>query len=440
MLLIYSIEDGPRLQYITNILFGTILGIEYKIIIVPRDFEPGDDVNAFILYGTTAPGKISVPNEGLLFEDAITNHNVNFEDAEIPILQFNEQKSDGYSIDFDIFSAAFYLITQYEYYRSLSFDSHGRHNEKSSIFHKNGLHKKPVVNIYASHIWELLKSKYPNTQRKKYEFDYKITFDIDTPYLYQHKGLILSLGSAIKSIIKLNFQALIQQIRANFSEKDPYDVYDNILDKVKTDKLLFFFLINRKSPHDGRHTFKNKAYRNLIKKISDAGSEIGIHPSYTSFMDADLIRTEKSELEAITGKPMISSRMHFLKYRLPETFEYLGLAGIINDYSLCPIHDVGFKSFISRPYNWFNLERNEETKLILHPTMVMDRSLQKYMHLEPEQAILEIKKIIDLTFDYNGIFTILFHNNSLSETSEWKEWEMVFEKTMMYLSDKIATS
>ena len=66
----------------------------------------------------------------------------------------------------------------------------------------------------------------------------------------------------------------------------------------------------------------------------------------------------------------------------------------------------------------------------------MDRSLQQYIHLSPEKALVEIKKIIDITFEFNGLFTILFHNDSLSETAEWKGWKMVFEKTMMYLSDK----
>ena len=442
MLQIYSTKDSPRLRYIVKILFDTILGIDYGIVIVPKDFD-ARNINSHdkvLLYGLSSSAFFSVPSEHLLFEEIITQQDPLIQTVGIPKLSFGNRGFSENSIEFDVFSAAFYLITQYEYYQFPSFDSHDRHDEKSSTLHKNGLHRLPVVDMYASWLWELLKTKYPDIKRKNQAFDYKITFDIDAPYLYRHKGFLLSLASLLKNIVKLKFQSVIQQINTLASSQDAYDVYDYILDKVKSDKLLFFFLINRKSQRDGRHTYKNKAYRNLIKKISDAGIEVGIHPSYTSFMDADLIKTEKSELEAITGKPVISSRMHFLKFRLPDTFNYLAQAGIMDDYTQCPIHDIGFKSFISRPYNWFDLERNEETSLIMHPTMVMDRSLQQYMQLTPKEALFEVKKMIDLTFDYNGVFTILFHNNTLSETSEWKGWKMVFENTMMYLSDKKATN
>jgi len=439
LLLIYSIKDSPRLQYITKILFGVILEIEYSIVIVSEKFDipkSESNENAVLFYGMSMPAMISIPNEGLLFEDNIRRHEIVLEKSDFYKLRFSSMKSGDYAIDFDLFSSAFYLLTQYEYYHSLSFDLHGRYDEKSSIFYKDALHSEPLVDIYANFLFEKLKLKYPGIQRKKRQFNYKISFDIDSPYLYENKGFILTAGSLIKNILKLKMGALVKQIQTLRGGKDPYDVYDYIIDKVPNDNLIFFFLINRKSPHDGRHTFQNKAYRNLIKKIADTGIETGIHPSYKSFMDADLIRFEKAELESITGKPVISSRMHFLKYRLPETFHNIERSGIKSDYTLCPIHDTGFKTFISMPYTWFDLVQNVETDLTLYPTMVMDRSLQQYMHLTPEKAIMEIKKMIDITFEFNGLFTILFHNNSLSEKAEWKGWKMVFEETMMYLSDK----
>ncbi len=437
MLLIYSAKDSPRLHYIAKILFAVILGIEYEIVIVSDGFNPvkiKSPGKPALLYGVNEPDMISIPDDGLLFEDDIQEKEVRVENGDIHKLRFSDRKIEGFSIDFDIFSSAFYLITQYKYYHSSSYDLHGRYDERMDTGIRP--YGKPVIDIYADYLWGLLKIRYPDIQRKGNLFDYQITFDIDAPYLYKHKGLFLSLASLFKNVVKFRLSSALQQVKALAGSKDPYDVYDYIINQVPVQKLLFFFLINRNSHHDGRHTFKNKAYRQLIKKISDAGIQAGIHPSYNSFMDHDMIESETCELGKIIEKPVKSSRMHFLKYRLPDTFNYLQQAGIENDYTLCPINDAGYKSYVSRPYHWFDLDRNQETNLIIHPTMVMDRSLQRYMRLKPESALDEIKRMIDLTYKYNGLFTILFHNNSLSETGEWKGWKMVFENTILYLSAK----
>jgi len=155
LILIYSIKDSPRLQYIAKIILGTILGIDFRIVIIPDDFDPSktDIANGQIIYyGILTQGMICIPNEDLLFEDEIRNQEVYIENTEIPKLRFKKTTSEAYSIDFDLFSSAFYLISQYEYYRSSSFDTHERHDEKSSIFHKYGLYRLPVVDIYAKYL------------------------------------------------------------------------------------------------------------------------------------------------------------------------------------------------------------------------------------------------------------------------------------------------
>ncbi len=439
MLSIYSLNNSPRLQYTAKILFEIILGVQYEITRISEGTDIQNSVNdekQILIYGFALPDQISIPNDGLLFESDMRKQEVHFRNDGIPELFFTPHKHIGYTIDFDIFSSLFYLVTQYELYHSISFDQHGRYIEHSDSDQLQNLQKLPVAELYAEYIWQILISKYPQLKRRENKFDFRVSFDIDSPYLFIHKGLLLTAASLIRKIISFKIRNLSDHVKAIISNKDPYDVYDKILKSVQSDKLLFFFLINRKNPNDGRHTFKNKAYQALMQKISGPGISVGIHPSYSSYLDKDLIKAEKSKLENIINKSVFSSRMHFLKYRLPETFENLISAGITHDYTVCPIHHTGFKTYMMRPYPWFDLIQNTETDLILHPTMVMDRTLQQYMHLSPAEALEEIKSIIDICYYYQGEFTILFHNNSLSETDEWKGWKMVFENTIMYLSGK----
>ena len=196
MLGIYSIKDSPRLRYIAKILFGTVLGVEYEIVAISDNFD-FEEINVTgkpaIVYGVSAPDMISIPDKGLLFEDGIKRKEVRAESGEIAKLRFGSGGgvTAGYSIDFDIFSSAFFLITQYESYQLTSFDSHGRYNENSGIAYKNGFQNKPVIDIYAAYLWKALETKYPDLQRKKRVFDYRITFDVAAPYLYRHKGFFL---------------------------------------------------------------------------------------------------------------------------------------------------------------------------------------------------------------------------------------------------------
>jgi len=66
----------------------------------------------------------------------------------------------------------------------------------------------------------------------------------------------------------------------------------------------------------------------------------------------------------------------------------------------------------------------------------MDGSLQnpRYMNLTPERRFEKIKELVDKIKKYNGTFTFLWHNSSFY-TTEWKNWEWVYHKTVRYLKE-----
>ncbi|MBC7426005.1 MAG: polysaccharide deacetylase family protein, partial [Bacteroidia bacterium] len=154
--------------------------------------------------------------------------------------------------------------------------------------------------------------------------------------------------------------------------------------------------------------------------------EVGVHPGYDS-VEKEELKSEIKILANITGKEIISGRQHFLKFRLPETYESLYAAGIRKEYSMGYSDETGFRAGIAFPFNWFNLEKEIETDLEIIPFCIMDVALQHFQNLNPEEAIqhsLEIKKAVN---DCNGFFSFVFHNESLSETNQWVGWRPVFE-------------
>ncbi|MGZ5242859.1 MAG: polysaccharide deacetylase family protein [Bacteroidia bacterium] len=441
MIYILAQKYSPRLSYIADVMFGVILRTRFKILYITGPENTSGLPPESVLLNYTEyeiDGALKFPRETLLFEEDIKPQNPRIETGELLKIRFAKELScKGTVINFDIFAAAFYLISEYENYLNTSFDEHERYDETKHPLYSKKLHTKPWVNIYAEWIWDKCVEKNPYIQREKNAFSYTVTFDIDSPFLYKHKPFWLQVGGFVKDAVKFDFKALKKRVKVLGDEDDPYDVTDYILQQLPGDKLAFFFLIDRHSPHDTRFTYESKIYRETIKRIATAGIECGIHPSYTSFLDAHKIIFEKEKLQEITGKKVYSARMHFLKYRLPQTYRHFIQATLTHDFTTCPIHTPGFKHFIAVPFLWFDLAKNTVSSLTLHPTMIMDRTLQKYNSFVPEQASEEIRKLIDETAFHNGHFVMLWHNSTLSDWQEWKGWRTVFEQTIQYLKAKV---
>ena len=108
--------------------------------------------------------------------------------------------------------------------------------------------------------------------------------------------------------------------------------------------------------------------------------------------------------------------------KLPETYRYLLEIGIRHEYSPCRFQDGGFPAGMCMPYPWFDLEKNESTELILHPTIAMDRTFQQYKSMMAEESVEAFRVLRQRTRQFGGTFVFLFHNDALSESEEWIGW------------------
>ena len=93
---------------------------------------------------------------------------------------------------------------------------------------------------------------------------------------------------------------------------------------------------------------------------------------------------------------------------------------------------TGFRAGTCTPFLFYNIHLEETTSLRVYPFTVMDVTLKDYLHVTPEQAIDRVKKIIDEVKNVQGTFISLWHNESLSETGEWKGWSRVYTEMLKY--------
>lgn len=413
----------PRLNFTLDMIFSRIIDIPYKIVPL-SEWHPGDPMPLINYTQLILPEAFSIPNAGIHKSADISPVDVRLANREIPYLFHYSASGSSYQLEFDIFSAVFYLTTDYEKYIESIYDIHNRYNQIHYPSQNYGLDALPLVHVYCEQLWEKLCAQFPTlvSARKPPAFDYRITWDIDFPWKYFHKDPLTHIGGFFKDMKAGEWKKLKERTLSWLTGKDPNDTFSQIFSLSPPEKTTFFFLIDRNAEQDSRFTWKNPHLRALIRNISDKGYTAGIHPSYSSYRDPVRIQEESQHLREITDKPVIHSRQHFLRYRLPDTFRYLAEAGIRQEFSLCRFHEAGFPCGMAIPFPWYDLEKDAVSDLILWPTLVMDRTLQQYLSFGPEKSAIHLHQLLETTRRYNGMFTILFHNDVLSESEEWKGW------------------
>jgi len=377
-----------------------------------------------------------IKSHDLLFEQGINDIEIKMEQwgDDVPCFFGTGKKT---SIPFDIFAASFYLQSRYEEYLPYVQDAHERFTATDSLAHKNKFLDKPLIDIWALKFLELFKEKFPDCEQGKRKFEFIATFDIDNCFAYRHKGFIRNFGGFFRDIFRFQFRNLITRVMVLLRfRKDPYDTYDTILSLSKKHKLktIFFFLIGDYTTYDTNVSSSNATYKSLIKSIADY-VDVGLHPSYFTMKNADKLKKEKQRLEQIVNIPIKKTRQHYLRLKLPETYQYLIDLEVEEDYSMGYAKHYGFRASTCTPFYFYDLDFEIQTPLKIIPFAVMDTTLNDYLGYVPAVAKSKIKKLIREVKAVSGTFVLLFHNETLSETDRWKGWSKMYKELVEELDD-----
>lgn len=434
-LLIFVPKKTNRVKYVFRLVFKELLRIEYTLTSDLDSFLSADAKK--IVYADKAySDDLFFKSAGLLFEEGIENINHEYIDFEGNKALFPVQDNNS-ALPFDVFSAIFFLVSRYEEYQPYVPDLHGRFTAHLSLSAELNFLDKPMVNIWALNIKKVILSKYTDINFPKLNYRFRPTYDVDSAFTYAQKGLVRSIGGYLRSVKELKWSEVVQRSRVLFSGyKDPFDTFDLQIEYQKRYKLkpIYFFLFGHYGHYDKNINTRNRTFRFLIKRIGDY-AQIGIHPSYYTNEHPDLLHKEIKNLEHIVNKGITQSRQHFLRLNLPITYRNLIEQDITDDFSMGYAALPGFRAGICNSYNFYDLDIEIETKLRIHPFMVMDGTLKDYMNLTPADAIEQIKKLINEVRKVNGTFTSLWHNEPLSDEKRWKGWRKVYEELLVHAAE-----
>lgn len=431
-MLIYTPFNTRRINYIFKIYFSNLIGVEYTITSDKASFINYEGVK--ISYTDQAvSNEIFFCSSSILFEDTIHEIDIQFTEYDNISVPFavNNKKS---TLPFDPFAAGFYLISRYEEYLPYIKDRYERFSPNQSMAFKNYFLKKPVVNIWAQHIEEKIKQFYPDIKTRTKKFSFIPTIDIDSAYAYKFKGLIRSIGGYLKSLKKLDFPEIVERTKVltglSVDYFDTYSYLSSIHHKFKL-KPVFFILFAKYGTYDKNIPINNQKFHSLIKMLDDE-ADVGIHPSFASNSDISILKVEINNLSNVLNRSITKSRQHFLKLSMPQSYRNLLELGITDDYTMGYASEIGFRASICTPFNFYDLEMDLETNLVIHPFAFMEGTLRDYHNKDANKAKPIIFSLIDEVRKVNGTFISLWHNESLCNKKRWVGWDVLYSEMIEY--------
>jgi hypothetical protein len=158
------------------------------------------------------------------------------------------------------------------------------------------------------------------------------------------------------------------------------------------------------------------AIGSVVRELASIGHEIGVHGSYASSLDADLLGSERRALELAAGQTLTTTRQHLLRWDARDTPRAQASAGFTVDASLGFNRNVGFRAGTSLPFRLFDFERDEPVDVLQLPLVLQEGALflPDALALDATLARDVSAQLVDAVAEVGGVATILFHPHSLA--------------------------
>jgi len=326
------------------------------------------------------------------------------------------------------------MLSRYEEYLPHHRDEHDRFNPDQSIAMKHGFLRRPIIEEWAILLGEQLCITFPELKLNRPKYEFRTTVDVDNAYAYKEKGIVRTAGALVRDLVLFKLSEFRKRVLTIYGKlKDPFDTFDEFIRIHKTHKVptRFFFLVADYGLNDKNVPITSTAFRSLIKSVNDY-CDVGIHPGYNAHLNRQLLKVELERLEETIHIPITHSRFHFLRLSLPKSYHLLLDAEIDHDYSMGYPSELGFRAGTSRPFYFYDLDRETITQLRIHPFCIMEATVKYYYNQGPLEALSLFKELVDRVKSVDGRVVALWHNDSLSEVAPWKGWGKLYSQLVDY--------
>ena len=441
--------------YIFDVMFVEFLGLEYTAVPEERDDvsisfpDAGAELCvADVLFRTSEADWLqsqSLPllplEQWKLPEDIAGPTNIGWET--VPVIYGKRSDSGNFiaryngkiDLGLDVFGSAFFMLTRYEEVSSTVLDEFGRFPASASLASRSDFLERPIVNEYLEVLWACLQALQPGLSRKSPEYQLVVSHDVDR--IFDTRGTAWSTvaRNAIGDITKRRDVALAMKricskalsVSGNYRH-EPSNTFDFIMDCSEEHgvRSAFFFMTHQgASGMDGDYVLDTPWVRSLLRHINARGHELGLHGSYDSYNDPAQIVAELATLQTVAEEEGVcqavwGGRQHYLRWSADTTWQAWEDAGLAYDSTLAVPETVGFRCGTCFEYPVFNLHSRRKLRLRERPLAVMETTMfsENYMKLSAGDALDTIGRISATCRRFGGLFTMLWHNDSLTESRQ----------------------
>lgn len=433
-------KESPAVVYILDTVLKDWLGLSYQLI--------PSNVDSFEFMSKSSDKAFSHPNT--LFQFLDSQDPSSFEvptpiwfkpenaaaraclEGPLPVFLNKgdtvvEDWSDtGGHVSFDIMGSIFFFISRMEEYGSFVSDKHDRYSSDQSVLEKWNVLNRPIADEYTELLWHYLSSIFPDLQRTQASGRIIPTCDVDRPLeiLMTWKNVIRHF---VKGVLKRPVTALKALHRRGSTMMGSYDKDEHLnnirwmMSACEKEGLTveFNFIADHSHPKlDGSYSITDAPIRHIILEIHQRGHEIGVHPSYNTYLDKQQTKKEVHALNQLLTQLKLDTkvrvgRQHFLRWRTPETLYNWIDAGVEEDSTMSFADKAGFRAGTSRMYKWYDLTKGCVTPLMEKPLIFMECTViaERYMNMgyseEAMNYVLDLKR---KSLKYGGNFVFLWHD------------------------------
>ena len=358
-----------------------------------------------------------------------------WEGEQWPVLFGGEDQADE-----DLIASAFFWLAGWQEHTVAARDRHGRFPHAASLQARWQTSGQPAVEAYRAWLGERLTALGVRVRRRRWRartWALCPTHDID----YLRKGRLgmlrreFGLGAPGETPEAPPDVRRRRVTRAIGQAMRPGDVYRAALERMPEETLrrggrgTYFFKTGAHGPHDVRSATGLRYLSRRIAALEEAGFEIGLHPSYHAHTHAGYLHDERARLEALTARPVVSVRQHYLRYEAPTTPRLHEAADFRIDATLGFAEHEGFRHGTCLPFQLFDIGRNAPLDVWEMPLALMDAALFNCRGLSLDEAQRVTGDLLRVCKRFGGVGVMLWHN-VLWDEQDHAGWGRHFLQTL----------
>jgi len=334
---------------------------------------------------------------------------------------------------FDLVSAIFFLLTRYEELINPRLDPHGRYPAAESLAFREGALDRPLADDYVDVFRYLASLVDIAVTRRTGQFSMVLTHDIDQHARWRSVAAGTIAWHCAATALKYRspwtaFRDGAGWLRTRLGDLkgDPYyrAIYElmNRSEEHGLHSAFFFIPVRMGGRFDGSYDIADTVVGKVMKDISERGHEIGVHPSYESMRNRELLRYEVQALRSQLalhgiGADRIGGRQHYLRWSAGTSWSDWDAVGLAYDSSVYFPEHTGFRCGTCHAFRPFDITARRRLRLIEKPLVLMDRTLlnPEYMGLADrlDDASAVIRNLRRHCARVGGQFVVLWHNSQL---------------------------